>query len=32
MVARAILALSVDELSWMTGNVINVDGGEEISV
>ncbi|HHY18369.1 MAG TPA: SDR family oxidoreductase [Firmicutes bacterium] len=31
-VARAILALSVDELSWMTGNVINVDGGEEISV
>ncbi len=31
-VAKAIVALSADELYWMTGNVINVDGGEEISV
>ncbi len=31
-VAKAIKALSVEELSWMTGNVINIDGGEEISV
>lgn len=31
-IAKAIKALSVDELSWMTGNIINVDGGEEITV
>jgi enoyl-[acyl-carrier-protein] reductase (NADH) len=31
-IAKAIRALSVDELSWMTGNVINIDGGEEITV
>ncbi len=31
-VAKAIVALSADELYWMTGNVINIDGGEEISV
>lgn len=31
-VAKAIKALSVDELYWMTGNTINIDGGEEISV
>lgn len=31
-IAKAIKALSVDELSWMTGNIINIDGGEEITV
>lgn len=30
-VAKAIKALSVDDLAWMTGNVINIDGGEEIA-
>lgn len=30
-VAKAIVALSSDDLYWMTGNVINVDGGEDIT-
>lgn len=30
-VARAIVALSSEDLYWMTGNVIGVDGGEELS-
>ncbi len=30
-VAKAICALSLPEADWITGNVINVDGGEEIS-
>jgi len=30
-VARAIAALSVEENVWMTGNVIGVDGGEDIA-
>lgn len=30
-VAKAILALSREEAYWITGNVINVDGGENIS-
>jgi NAD(P)-dependent dehydrogenase (short-subunit alcohol dehydrogenase family) len=30
-VARAIAALSDERLSWMTGNVIGVDGGEELT-
>lgn len=30
-VAKAIVALSDDRLYWMTGNVINVDGGEDIT-
>lgn len=29
-VAKAILALSVDETRWLTGNVIKVDGGEDL--
>jgi len=29
-VARAIAALASEDLYWMTGNVINVDGGEDI--
>jgi len=29
-VAKAILALSVDETHWLTGNVIKVDGGEDL--
>jgi NAD(P)-dependent dehydrogenase (short-subunit alcohol dehydrogenase family) len=29
-VARAIVALSHPDLAWMTGNVIGVDGGEDI--
>ncbi len=29
-VARAIAALASEDLGWMTGNVINVDGGEFI--
>jgi NAD(P)-dependent dehydrogenase (short-subunit alcohol dehydrogenase family) len=29
-VAKAIVALSHPEVSWLTGNVINVDGGEMI--
>jgi enoyl-[acyl-carrier protein] reductase III len=31
-VARAITVLSDERLQWMTGNVIGVDGGEEITV
>ncbi len=30
-VAKAISALISDKLYWMTGNVINVDGGEDIA-
>ncbi len=30
-VARAIAALADERLDWMTGNVIGVDGGEEIT-
>jgi NAD(P)-dependent dehydrogenase (short-subunit alcohol dehydrogenase family) len=30
-VAKAILALSSQETYWITGNVINVDGGEDIA-
>lgn len=30
-VARAIVALSHPDTYWMTGNVINVDGGEDIA-
>ncbi len=30
-VSRCIVALSRPETQWMTGNVLNVDGGEEIS-
>lgn len=30
-VAKAIAALSDDRLYWMTGNVIGVDGGEELT-
>jgi NAD(P)-dependent dehydrogenase (short-subunit alcohol dehydrogenase family) len=29
-VARCLTALARPETQWMTGNVINVDGGEEI--
>ncbi len=29
-VAKAIAALAAEDLYWMTGNVINVDGGEDI--
>jgi NAD(P)-dependent dehydrogenase (short-subunit alcohol dehydrogenase family) len=29
-VARAIAALSDERTAWMTGNVISVDGGEEL--
>jgi enoyl-[acyl-carrier-protein] reductase (NADH) len=29
-VAKAIVALSHPEVGWLTGNVINVDGGEMI--
>ena len=31
-VAKAIAALSDERLHWMTGNVIGIDGGEEITV
>ena len=31
-VAKAIAVLSDERLGWMTGNVIGVDGGEEITV
>ena len=31
-VARAIVALTAPETSWLTGNVINVDGGEYLSM
>jgi NAD(P)-dependent dehydrogenase (short-subunit alcohol dehydrogenase family) len=30
-VARAIAALADGRLSWMTGNVIGIDGGEDIT-
>ncbi|HKJ66850.1 MAG TPA: SDR family oxidoreductase [bacterium] len=30
-VAKAIATLSVEENVWMTGNVIGVDGGEDIA-
>jgi NAD(P)-dependent dehydrogenase (short-subunit alcohol dehydrogenase family) len=30
-VARAIAALADERLSWMTGNVIGIDGGEDIT-
>jgi enoyl-[acyl-carrier-protein] reductase (NADH) len=30
-VAKALAALSDERLYWMTGNVIGVDGGEEIT-
>jgi NAD(P)-dependent dehydrogenase (short-subunit alcohol dehydrogenase family) len=30
-VAKAIAALSDARLAWMTGNVIGVDGGEDIT-
>jgi enoyl-[acyl-carrier-protein] reductase (NADH) len=30
-VARTLVALSGSDTHWLTGNVINVDGGEEIS-
>ena len=29
-VAKAIALLSLDEASWVTGNVIGVDGGEDL--
>jgi enoyl-[acyl-carrier protein] reductase III len=31
-IARAIVALSDERLYWMTGNVIGIDGGEEITL
>jgi enoyl-[acyl-carrier protein] reductase III len=31
-VARALVALSAEDTYWITGNVINVDGGEEVVV
>ena len=31
-IARAIIALSLDDSNWVTGNTINVDGGEDITV
>lgn len=30
-VAQAVVALSVPGTDWITGNIINVDGGEEVS-
>ena len=30
-IAKAVVALSKPGTDWITGNVINVDGGEEIS-
>jgi len=30
-VSKALAALSDERLYWMTGNVIGVDGGEEIT-
>jgi hypothetical protein len=30
-VAKAIAALADERLGWMTGNVIGIDGGEEIT-
>ena len=31
-IARALIALSLDDSNWITGNTINVDGGEDITV
>ena len=31
-VAAALVRLSIDESHWLTGNTINVDGGEDIVV
>ena len=31
-VAQALIRLSVDDSNWLTGNTINVDGGEDIVV
>lgn len=31
-ISRAIIALSLDDSNWVTGNTINVDGGEDITV
>ena len=31
-IARTIIALSLDDSNWVTGNTINVDGGEDIIV
>lgn len=31
-IARAIIGLSLDDSNWVTGNTINVDGGEDITV
>ncbi len=31
-IARAVIALSLDDSNWVTGNTINVDGGEDITV
>ncbi len=31
-IARAIIGLSLDNSNWVTGNTINVDGGEDITV
>jgi NAD(P)-dependent dehydrogenase (short-subunit alcohol dehydrogenase family) len=31
-VARAIVALSHDDTAWVTGNVLGVDGGEDIAL
>ena len=31
-IAQAIAALSDERLHWLTGNVLGVDGGEEITV
>ena len=31
-IAAALVALSHPDLSWMTGNVVNVDGGENVVI
>ena len=31
-VAQALIALSATETNWLTGNTINVDGAEDITV
>lgn len=31
-IAKAIIGLSLDDSNWVTGNTINVDGGEDITV
>ena len=30
-VARCLVALSAEGTEWLTGNVLNVDGGEDIA-